>query len=139
MARDDDEERGGGRNPKTARAIRILGHAAAGGHAHRGKQTDAWDEDDDEAETGGDMPFYEYPKHLHLWDDEPARFIQVENAGEEAEAREKFAVVRPGEDRKRLLAIAEVRGLKVDGRWALDKIEAAIVASGGDPNADPTK
>lgn len=161
MPRDEDETLRNG--ARTASALKGGPHGGSGGHntgkgrtpvqhaiAQRaarqaGKVPAFWDHDDDNGLDGGNVStdFSEFPKHVYPWGREPPnhlRWIQVENEGEEAEAMAQGDVQeREGDKRERLLAIGEVKGLKLDRRWGLDKMEAAIVAAGHDPGLDPSK
>ena len=143
------------RSARTRSAISTLGHAAAGGHSKaaaramkspaptvsrnprpqnvisKPSQWDAWDDD------GDDMPAYEfreYPKwvtHAH------GHQKIVHGPDEEAEFHASGQVVRESEERARLAKIAEVKGLKVDKRWAIDRMKAAIAEAGHDPGMNP--
>ncbi len=157
MPRDEDEwGRNGGR---TARAAKDGGHGGSGGHTKgngrpAGKAPPSrsalaainrklWDHDDPDDGGGTVTEYAEYPKHVYPWgrdDPRTARHIQVNSLAEEEEAMAQGDVAeREGDRRRRLMAIGEVKGLKLDGRWALDKMEAAIIAAGHDPSLDPSK
>lgn len=163
MPRDEDETLRNG--ARTASALKGGPHGGSGGHntgkgrtpvqhaiAQRaarqaGKPPAFWDHDDDDSLNNGDdvsTEFSEFPKHVYPWgkegDPRKWRWVHVNNEAEEAEAMAQGDVQeREGDKRERLLAIGEVKGLKLDRRWGLDKMEAAIVAAGHDPGLDPSK
>lgn len=80
--------------------------------------------------------YQEYPKWVHPEGKPP---LIVRDADEEATAMGGDPVVREADERKRLLAVAEVKGVKVDRRWSLDNLKAAIIGAGFDPTLDPFK
>lgn len=83
-------------------------------------------------------PYQEFPKHVYPWPDDPKRYIQVRNEAEEAEAMAQGALVRPEDERKRLVAIAEVGGLtRFDRRWGIDRMIAELKNAGLNPDANP--
>lgn len=159
MPRDERETLRNG--ARTASALKGGPHGGSGGHNRGPGRTPAqhaiiqraarlagkpnfWDSDDDDSLDGGNVTEYaEYPKHVYPWGREKPnhlRFIEVNNLAEEEEAMASGDVTeREGDKRARLIAIGEVKGLKLDGRWSLDKMEAAIVAAGHDPSLDPSK
>lgn len=134
MARDDDERSGSG--GKTAASVRSNGHAASGGHhISQGRNMKAWDiYRDDDSDDGGDVYTYqEYPKHVVV----DGKTVSVNNAEEEATALAGDKIVRDAEERTRMMKIAEINNLQVDGRWGLAKIAQAITDAGFDPDANP--
>ncbi len=158
MPRDEDEW--GSNGSRTRTSVKANSHSKGGGHVVNprpvGKTPPSrsamaainrklWDHDDpaDGGGTVADYQFQEYPKHVYPWGREGVnrlRYVHVENAEEEAQAMAQGDVQeREGDKRDRLLAIGEVKGLKLDRRWGLDKMEAAIVAAGHDPGLDPSK
>lgn len=158
MPRSDDDDDWGRNGARTARAAKDGGSGGSGGHTkgngrQAGKSPPArsalarinrklWDHDDPD-DGGGDVTEYqEFPKHVYPWGregDNRTRYVLVNSSDEEAEAMAQGDVAeREGDKRTRLLAIGEVKGLKLDGRWSLDKLEAAIVAAGHDPALDPS-
>lgn len=93
-----------------------------------------------EPKTGGVMPysFHEYPKHVYP--NGPAMpFVQVNSAEEEAEAMASGTVMDPDTEKKRLLAVAEQKGLAMDGRWKIEKMRATLSNAGYDPDFNPFK
>lgn len=151
MARDDDEDSGGGKGARSAAQVRSVSHAASGGH-NLGKGTPArnqiiqarqlaWniteDDDEDEGDPMAAYAYVEYPKHVYPWPDEPKRFVQVNNADEEVTALAQGTIVREEDERKRLVALAEVKGVQVDGRWGLGRMEKALSDAGHDHTANP--
>ena len=160
MPRDERETARNG--ARTAVALKGGPHGGSGGHnpgkgrtpvqhaiiqraaRQAGNKPSFWDHDFDNGLDGGTVTEYaEYPKHVYPWGREKpnhVRSILVQNADEEAEALAQGDVQeREGDKRSRLLAIGDVKGLKLDGRWSLDKLEAAITAAGHDPGLDPAK
>lgn len=93
--------------------------------------------------------FREFPKMLYPSNaDDP--FTPVYTKGVPCEGiivndeEEQMAVlatlappVREADERKRLIALAEVDGVTIDKRWSLAKITAAIEGAGFDPTANP--
>lgn len=135
--RDDDEPQGA-RGAKAARAVSRSGHSASGGHVIVTKQVagktqifHAFDDPD----PGDDMAyeFREYPKHVTV----DGKLHVCNNADEETTARAGEKIVRDADERKRLVTLAGIKEVQVDGRWALDKIRAAITDAGFDADADP--
>ncbi len=158
----DDEKLSLRNGARTTRAVKGSGHTAGGGHnpgagrsivqhaiierAQRmaGKKPSFWHDDDDDDGGGAVVADYqEYPKHVYPWGREGEnrlRYVHVNNAAEEAEAMAQGDAFESDADKHaRLLAIGKVKGLKLDGRWSDDKLEAAIVAAGHDPGLDPSK
>lgn len=151
MPRDDEQESDsgrGGRTAKTMQSVRSLGHGASGGHntgagrvpgnrsALSRTNRPLWDLDDPDYQSGGDMADYqfcEYPKHVTVH----GKLHVCQNAEEEETARAGETIVRDEEERKRLVALAEVKGVQVDKRWGLPKIAKAIEDAGHDPALNP--
>lgn len=79
--------------------------------------------------------FLEYPKAVEV----AGRVVACLNEEEERQALEKGAVVREEDERARMLAVAKMYGLAIDGRWKLERIAAAIANAGYDPELDPGK
>ena len=79
--------------------------------------------------------FVEFPKHVIV----AGRTITVNSEAEEAEALSQGKVVREEDERKRMLAVADLYGLQVDKRWRLDRIAEVIRNAGYDPEFDPSK
>ncbi len=95
-----------------------------------------------------DYEYREYPKMVYpgspdgkpvtngLGQSEPG--ITVLNAEEEASVMAtKAPPVRESDERDRLQMICEVKQVKYDKRWGNDKLVAAIVEAGEDPDFDP--
>lgn len=75
--------------------------------------------------------FHEYPKHVFPnGPDMP--FVNVRSADEEAEVMSAGRIIPEADERQRLLSLAEEKGLKVDARWKLERIRAAISNAGYD-------
>lgn len=141
MARDDyGATRGGG--AKTSKAMAAVGHGSSGGHpppAAKGPSSALarsnqrqW-EYNDVRHAHTPYVFHEYPKHVTV-----AGVVHVcANAEEEAQALATGAVIREDEERKRLVALAGVKDVKVDHRWKLERIAKAISDAGFDPAANP--
>lgn len=153
--REDDWGRNGG---KTRTSVRANSHSKGGGHtvsarpagkappsrsALAAANRKLWDHNDPDDGGGTVTEYAEFPKAVYPWGREPpnhVRAIIVQNAGEEDEAMAQGDMQeREGDKRTRLLAVGEVKGLKLDGRWSIDKLEAAISAAGHDPGLDPSK
>jgi hypothetical protein len=158
MPRDEDEwGRNGGR---TRVSVKANSHSKGGGHVVNARPVGKappsrsalaainrklWDHDDP-ADGGGtvEYQYQSYPKHVYPWgqegDPRKWRWVHVNNEAEEAEAMAQGSVSENDDaKRERFLAIGKVKDLKLDGRWALDKMEAAIIAAGHDPKLDPSK
>lgn len=82
--------------------------------------------------------FREYPKHIpDPSGDKP--FLVVNDAEEERAAKGGERVVDEEFERTRLLKVAEIKGVTVDGRWGIKRLRQTIEAAGEDPNLDPYK
>lgn len=80
--------------------------------------------------------FVEYPKHVTV----NGRTFVCQDEAEEAQALETGTLVTEAHERKRLMKVCEVKNVpNVDGRWKLERIEAAIRNAGHDPSLDPFK
>lgn len=90
------------------------------------------------ASGSGEAPyqFREYPKHVYPNGPE-LPFVQVSSAEEEEAAMATGKVSSADDERKRLLAVAGQAGLKVDARWGIDRIVAAITNAGYDATHNP--
>lgn len=146
MPRDDDQESAS--LAKTSRAMRALGHGASGGH-NRGSgrspvvnaikarsRAPLWDHLDDDYQGEGDAvsyQFQEYPKHVTVG----GKLFVCNSQGEEDQALATGEVVREDDERKRLVALASVKDVQVDGRWSIAKMTKAITDAGFDAGANP--
>lgn len=136
MARNDDS---GDDDDTHTSAVRSAGHSRSGGHviaqtravAGKSRIYHAFDDPD----LGDDMAyeFHEYPKHVTV----EGKLHVCNNADEEATARAGEGIVREADERKRMVALAKVKDVQVDGRWSLDKMAEAITNAGYDASADP--
>ena len=137
---------GGGRNPGKGRTPQQVAAAVRALRA-QGKQVPSfWDHDDDDqlADGGNVTEFQEYPKAVYPEGMEGNsrhwRSVMVKSREEEAEAMATSELAENDDDKRaRLLLIGDVAGLKLDKRWSLDNLRAAITSAGLDPSADPTK
>ena len=77
----------------------------------------------------------EYPKHVTV----EGRLFVCNNQAEEDQARATGSIVREADERKRLVALAEVKGVQVDKRWSLDRIAKVLTDNGYDATLDPFK
>ncbi len=122
------------------RAVRAAGHARSGGHhgpPAKAPINQIVRRPQFHEHQRGQMTYvyHEYPKHVIVgW-----RTVAVNSEAEEAEAKQLGSVTNDAAERTRMLKIAEVNGLKVDGRWKLDRMADAIRNAGFDPEADPFK
>ncbi len=96
-----------------------------------------------------DYEYREYPKTVYP--DSPngkplingqgqatSKGITVLNAEEEAAVMaSKVLPVREEDDKARLHAVCEVRGVKYDKRWGNERLREEITAAGHDPEFDP--
>jgi len=99
-----------------------------------------WDNKDGWRGEDVTTAYQEYPKHVYPWSDDPKRYVMVRNEAEEAEAMAQGQVIRTEDERKRLVAVAEVGGLtKFDGRWSIDRMTTELKNAGLDPTANPFK
>jgi hypothetical protein len=81
--------------------------------------------------------YFEYPKHVYPDPERPKHYVVVNSEAEEELAMAGSAVVRDEDERKRLMALAEVKGVNVDGRWSLHRMKKTLSEAGHDPEADP--
>lgn len=143
MARDDETRSGA----KTSRAMQATTHSASGGHTKgpglkpgsRNQITRAplWDNTPD-GDNGTAMSGYqEYPKHVFPFPDEPKRYVVVNSEAEEEAAMQTGTVVRDADEKRRMIALAEVKGVPVDGRWTTAKMTKVISDAGYDASANP--
>lgn len=89
--------------------------------------------------------FHEYPKHVYP--DSPdgsyehatnrKNYVNVFSEKEEAEALNGRPVIREQDERKRLVEVARVKEVPVDGRWKLDRLRQTIADAGHDPDLNP--
>ena len=80
--------------------------------------------------------FHEYPKHVVV----NGRTFVCQNEEDETEAQATGNLVSETDERARLMAVVKVKNVPgVDGRWKLERIEAAIRNAGHDPALDPSK
>lgn len=95
-----------------------------------------------------DYEYREYPKvvYPHSPDGKPVANgkgqqeggVTVLNAEEEAAVMAtKSLPVRETDELERLHMLCSVKGIKCDKRWGVDRIIAAIVEAGEDPDFDP--
>lgn len=143
MARDDgygDEPRS---TAKTSRAMQTTTHNASGGHTkgpglkpgsrNQIIKPPLWDNTPD-GDSGGVMyVFNEYPKHVTV----EGKLFVCNSEAEEQAACDTGKIVREADERKRLVTLAEVKGVQVDGRWSLDKMSKALTDAGYDATQDP--
>lgn len=80
--------------------------------------------------------YHEYPKAVTRPD---GKVVRCENEAEEEIAMQGEAIIREVDERKRLIKLAEVKGVTVDGRWSLARMETALTEAGFDANLDPFK
>lgn len=83
--------------------------------------------------------YQEYPKLIYNDPANPSAFVKVNNEDEEAAVLAGGRVLREEDERGRLVALAEVKGVQIDKRWKPERIAAAIKDAGHDPQADPFK
>lgn len=85
------------------------------------------------------MPYsyQEYPKHVYPNPDDRKAFVVVNSEAEETEAMGGKKIVREEDEKRRLIALAEVKGVKVDRRWSAEKMVHAITEAGFDASLDP--
>lgn len=121
----DDEDKAASTN----KTLEMVGHSASGGH-HNSIYYDLDGEDD-----GGYVPyeFVEYPKHVTV----NGKLFVCNNEAEEETAKAGDPIIRDADERKRLAALAEVKGVNVDKRWSLDRMAKTITDAGFDASANP--
>lgn len=141
MPRDDEESGPGG---KVAAAVRSVGHGASGGHnrgagrvpAPRSAFSHMHQKNWDDTPRGGDVSdyvFHEFPKHVTI----DGKLFVCNSEAEEDAARCTGQVVRDEDERKRLMALAGIKNVQVDGRWSVAKMSKAIADANHDPSANP--
>lgn len=81
-----------------------------------------------------DYQYEEYPKHINHAD---GSFTVVNNEAEEELALADKPIVREEDERKRLIALADVHKITVDRRWNTTKLAQAIQVGGFDPSTNP--
>ena len=81
-----------------------------------------------------DMTFHEFPKFIRS---ENGRDLIAQDAEEEALMRAGEPVVREVDEKARLMKVAEVKDVKVDGRWTVEKMTKAITDAGFDATLNP--
>lgn len=137
---------------KTAKSVRFNGHSSSGGHTVQGisKNTASpkftrvdhsrW-HNSDGILGDNNMPyqFQEYPKHVYPDPEKPKHYVVVNNAEQESAALGNKEIIDDEVERKRLLAVAEVKKVPVDKRWGPAKLTKAIEDAGFDPTLDPFK
>ena len=123
----DDESRGNA----TRSLVTTVGHGASGGHPMnsraRNQIIQAFD-----GNGPDDMPyaFVEYPKHVTV----NGILYVCANADDEAKALATGQSKTEAGERDRLTALAQEKGLGIDGRWKADKIADALRNAGYDPD-----
>lgn len=141
MARDEEVK---GR--AAARSVRTVGHAASGGHSKTLTIQNRWRrEPGDPHNHGGRVSdWQEYP--MMIYPDSPdgshaqsksRKGVIVNSEAERDTLLGGQALLREPEERTRLIKVAEVKGVQIDKRWGLDRITAAIVDAGFDPDLNP--
>lgn len=78
--------------------------------------------------------YQEYPKFIRR---ENGRSVIAQSAEEEDRLTAGEPVVREADERARLFKVAEVKDVKIDKRWALDRIRQTITDAGFDPDLNP--
>jgi hypothetical protein len=79
--------------------------------------------------TFPEYEFHEYPKRVYP-EGGPKDGIRVHNEIEEKAAMGGVAPVGEEEERAKLIAAADLLGVKVDKRWGSEKLKAAFEAKG---------
>lgn len=134
-------------------SVRSNGHSSSGGHSatktatNRGaiKQNSAlsrinrsrWDWSDGNNGDSAISQYQEYPKHVYNNPDKPKHYVVVNSASEEAQVLGGEEVIDDEVERVRLLAVAQVKNVKVDKRWGPAKLTKAIEDAGFDPTLNP--
>lgn len=143
MARDDETRSGA----KTSRAMSATTHSASGGHTkgpgHRPgsrnqiTRVPLWDNAPD-GDCGTPMSGYqEYPKHIYPDAENPRHYVVVNSEAEEEALMQTGAVVRDADEKRRLCAVGEVKGVPIDKRWSAERMTKAIEDAGHDAALDP--
>jgi len=83
--------------------------------------------------------FQEYPKAVYPDHTKPKHYVIVHNADEERTVLGNEEVIDEEAERKRLLAVADVKKVAVDKRWGPARLAKAIEDAGFDPTLDPFK
>ena len=115
-----------------------MGHATSGGHVIASKTLAGQNHiyhvfDDPDPEDDMAYEYQEYPKHVTV-----NGTLHVCNSLEEEEAVTAGGeIVREADERKRLVALAGVNGVQVDGRWSVERLSNAITDAGFDATANP--
>lgn len=78
--------------------------------------------------------YQEYPKWVHP-EGKPSLIVQ--SYDEEQAALGGDPVVREADEKVRLLKVGEVKGVKIDKRWSVENMRAAIIGAGFDPDLNP--
>lgn len=83
------------------------------------------------------MPYvyHEYPKHVIV----NGVTYTVQDEAEEAQVLSTGNLVTEEGERARMMKHAEVKGLKMDGRWSLERMRSTLSNAGYDPDFDPSK
>lgn len=81
--------------------------------------------------------YQEYPKHVYPDPKNPKAFVEVNNAEEERAALSGDKLEDAEFERTKLLKIAEIKGVVIDGRWSDKRIRDAITKAGYDPTENP--
>lgn len=150
MARDDfGDDRDMRSTAKTSRAMQTTTHSASGGHTkgpgiRPGSRNQIikpplWD-NAPERDSGGAMTGYqEYPKHVYPDAARPKHYVLVNSEAEEEAAMQTGTVVRDADEKRRLIAVGEVKDVPIDKRWSLERMTKAITDAGHDASLDPFK
>lgn len=164
MARSDDEDKDpalGSRGSAAARTARLVGHGSSGGHAPATRSVAAaarqalrqppldFDHRHHPVQQQRARPveYAEYPKAVYPGAKDPSRpyddkgkplpFVRVNNREEEDLVMGGDPIVREDDERKRLIKVAEVKGVRIDKRWNSDNLRAAIIGAGFDAELNP--
>jgi len=137
----------------TKSSVRSNGHQTSGGHGIGRsnnsrvtvKQNSAlsrinrsrWDWSDGSNGDSAISQYQEYPKHVYNNPDKPKHYVVVNSASEEAQVLGGEEVIDDEVERVRLLAVAQVKQVKVDKRWGPAKLTKAIEEAGFDPTLNP--
>jgi hypothetical protein len=164
MAKSDDDEetrggrvashaRGGGHSaPQMSRAAVKGANIARGANpvsrasfvARQAANAGSWETPSVLIEEDDDMthPLYQGMKFKDYEYNEFPKAIGDKLAMNEDEEKVILAgrpLLREPEERVRLIAVAEVKGVTIDKRWNIEKIVKAIEDAGYDPTLDPSK
>lgn len=83
--------------------------------------------------------FREYPKWVYPKGTGKPGIVVANEDEEVAAMKTGVAPVREADEIKRLIGVADVKGVSVDKTWGVAKLTAAIEAAGFDPALDPSK